>query len=106
AATADNTADTEQVARARLEAGPTAAMSADPGFRVSGRGYDRGQVDSYRSRLEADLATLRVGYEHEVRAHAQLSERLRASEADLARLRAQLRNRPIALSERPREILH
>jgi colicin import membrane protein len=105
-ATADTTADTQQFARPRPDADPTAAMSTDPGFRVSWRGYDRGQVDSYRSRLEADLATLRAGYEHEVRAHAQLSERLRASEADLARLRGQLSNSPSALSERLREILH
>jgi colicin import membrane protein len=103
--TADTTADTQEFSRPRPDADPAAAISADPGFRVSWRGYDRGHVDTYRSRVETELATTRIDYERAARAQAQLGERLRATEADLARLRGQLSNSPSALSERLREIL-
>jgi cell division septum initiation protein DivIVA len=103
---ADTTADTQELTRLRLDDDPTTTISARPGFGASWRGYDRDQVDRYRSTVETDLANIRIGYQREVRAHAQLSEQLRARESDLARLRGQLTNSPSALSERLREILH
>jgi colicin import membrane protein len=102
---ADTTADTQQFARPRLDDDLTTVISADSGFRISWRGYDRGQIDRYRSRIETDLANTRIGYQRAVRAQERLSEQLRATEADLARLRGQHTNSPSALSERLREIL-
>ena len=102
---ADTTADTQQFARPRLDDDLTTVISADSGFRISWRGYDRGQIDRYRSRVETDLANTRIGYQRAVRAQGRLSDQLRAREADLARLRGQLTNSPSALSERLREIL-
>lgn len=84
-------------------ASPPAGGSA---FRVGWRGYDRHQVDAYRTRLETELAAARDAHERLVRAHAQATERVRAAQADLVRLRAQLADSPSALSERLREILH
>ena len=104
--TGDAMADTQEFARLGLEVDPSAAMSADSGFRVGWRGYDRGQVDSYRSRVETDLANTRIGYQRAIHAHERLSEQLRARETDLARVRGQLTDSPSALSERLREILH
>ena len=80
-------------------------MSSEPGFRVGWRGYDRVQVDNYRSRVETELVSARSGHERAVHAHAQITERLHAAQSDLGRLRSQLTNSPTALSERLREIL-
>jgi hypothetical protein len=71
--TGDAMADTQEFARLGLEVDPSAAMSADSGFRVGWRGYDRGQVDRYRSRVETDLATTRIGYQRAIHAHERLS---------------------------------
>ncbi len=101
----DAAADTEEFPRPPLEADRTVVMSSDPGFRVSWRGYHRGQVDTYRARVETELASARSAQERAVHAHAQTTERLRAAQADLGRLRGQLTNSPTALSERLREIL-
>jgi len=80
--------------------------SADRGFGVSWRGYDRQEVDDYRSRIESELASTRTAYERAAQAHAQTTERLRAVQNDLGRVRNQLTNSPTALSDRLREILH
>ena len=108
----DMTADTREFPLPRLDE-QTSVMrpvSQPQGggteFQVAWRGYDRGQVDTYRSRLEAELASSREAHERLVRAHAQATERLRAAQADIVRLRAQLTDSPSALSERLREILH
>ena len=89
--TGDVMADTQEFARLGLEVDPSAAMSADSGFRVGWRGYDRGQVDRYRSRVETDLANTRIGYQRAIHAHERLSEQLRARETDLARVRGRFR---------------
>lgn len=109
---ADTTADTREFPLPRLD-DHTAVMrpvSRPPGggpeFQVAWRGYDRGQVDTYRGRLETELTSARDAHERLVRAHAQATERLRAAQADIVRLRAQLTDSPSALSERLREILH
>ncbi len=83
----------------------TIAFRPDPGFRVNWRGYDRVEVDGYRSRVEGELASARIAHERVMQAHAQAAERLRTAQADIARLRGQLTNSPTALSERLREIL-
>lgn len=101
---ADTTADTKEFSRPRLDE-RTVVMSAQPGFQIGWRGYDRGQVDTYRSRVENDLASARSAHERAVRDHAQAAERLRAAQNDLVRLRAQLTNGPSAVSGRLREIL-
>lgn len=77
-----------------------------PEFRVGWRGYDRRQVDTYRTRVETELVSARDAHERLVRAHAQVTERLRAAQAEIVRLRAQPADSPTALSERLREILH
>lgn len=101
------TEDTQEFSRPELGADPeqTVVMPAEPGFEVSWRGYDRQQVDSYRSRIEGELAAARLAHERVLHAHAQIAERLHAAEAQLARLRAEMTNSPTALSERLREIL-
>ena len=81
-------------------------MRPEPGFRVSWRGYDRSQVDTYRSRVETELSSARSAQERAVHAHAQITERLRAAQSDLGRLRGQLTDSSTTLSERLREILH
>jgi len=96
--------DTKEFSRPRLEE-RTVPPSADVTFRVGWRGYDRGQVDTYRTRVESDLSATRTGYERAVRAHAEVAERLRVAQADLARVRNQLSDSPSALSDRLREIL-
>lgn len=83
----------------------TAQLRVGPTFRVGWRGYDQGQVDTYRSRVEADLNSIRQAHERAVRAHAQIAEQLRAAQAELTRVRAQRIGSPSALSERLREIL-
>ena len=88
-----------------LGADQTIAFRPDPGFRVNWRGYDRVEVDRYRSRVEGELASARIAHERVMQAHGQAAERLRAAQADIARLRGQLTNSPTALSERLREIL-
>lgn len=103
---ADNLPDTQELATSWLDDDPGAAIGADSEFRVSWRGYDRDQVDSYRSRMEKDLAGARIAYRRAVRAQAQFSELFRSMEADLARLRGELANSPSGLSQRLREILH
>lgn len=102
---ADTAADTKEFSRPRLEDRLPVPASPEVAFRVGWRGYDRGQVDTYRARIESDLNTTRTGYERAVRAHAEVAERLRVAQADLARLRSQLSDSPSALSERLREIL-
>ena len=102
----DAAADTEEFPRPPLDADRTVVMSAEPGFRVGWRGYDRRQVDTYRSRVETELVSARSAHDRAVHAHAQTTERLRAAQSDLGRLRDQLTNSPTALSERLREILH
>jgi chromosome segregation ATPase len=109
---ADTTADTREFPLPRLD-DQTAVMrpvsqpqGGSTEFQIGWRGYDRRQVDTYRSRLEAELASAREAHERLVRAHAQATERLRAAQADIVRLRAQLTDSPSALSERLREILH
>ena len=102
----DAAADTEEFPRPPLDADRTVVMSSEPGFRVGWRGYDRRQVDTYRSRVETELASARSAQERAVHAHAQTTERLRAAQSDLGRLRGQLTDSPTALSERLREILH
>jgi len=62
-----------------LGADQTMVMSAAPGFAVSRRGYERTQ-DSYRSRVEAELASVRTAHERAVRAHVQADERLRTAQ--------------------------
>ena len=101
----DAAAATEEFPRPPLDADRTVVMSSQPGFRVGWRGYDRNQVDSYRSRVETELASARSAQERAVHAHAQSTERLRAAQSDLGRLRGQLTDSPTALSERLREIL-
>jgi cell division septum initiation protein DivIVA len=109
---ADTTADTREFSLPQLD-DHTAEMRpvsqpahAGPGFEVTWRGYDRGQVDTYRARLEAEVTSARDAHERLVRAHAQATERLRAAQSDLVRLRGQLTDSPSALSDRLREILH
>ena len=97
---------TKEFSRPSLDTDQTVVMRSDPGFRVGWRGYDRGDVDNYRSRVEADLAAARSAQENAAQAHAQIAERLHAAQADLGRLRASLTNTPTALSDRLREILH
>lgn len=80
-------------------------MRTDATFHVAWRGYDRRQVDTYRSRVEGELAAARHAHERAVRGQAESGERLRASQDELVRLRAQLTNSPSALSARLREIL-
>ncbi|HEY3089961.1 MAG TPA: hypothetical protein VGJ59_18070 [Jatrophihabitantaceae bacterium] len=109
---ADMTADTREFPLPRLD-DQTVVMrpasqpqSGGPEFQIGWRGYDRRQVDTYRARLEAELASAREAHERLVRGHAQATERLRAAQADIVRLRGQLTDSPSALSERLREILH
>lgn len=102
--TTSNT-DTREFSVPQLGADPALA-SADRGFGVNWRGYDRVEVDNYRSRVESELASTRAAYERAAQAHTQTSERLRAVQNDLARARNQLTNSPTALSDRLREILH
>src|SRR4051794_36384639 len=99
------TARTEEFSRPPVDADLTDLLSSDSGFRVGMRGYDREQVDKYRSRIEAELAAARTAHDGAMRAQAQTTERLRAVQRDLDRLRNQLTNSPTALSERLREIL-
>ena len=101
----DTSADTEEFPRPSLDADLTVVMSSEPGFRVGWRGYDRLQVDTYRSRVESELVSARSAQDRAVHAHAQTTERLRAAQSDLGRLRGQLTNSPTALSDRLREIL-
>jgi len=101
----DTAADTEEFPRPPLDADLTVVMRSQPGFRVSWRGYDRSQVDTYRSRVESELVSARSAQDRAVQAHAQSTERLRAAQSDLGRLRGQLTNSPAALSDRLREIL-
>jgi cell division septum initiation protein DivIVA len=103
--TSSNT-DTREFSRPQLAADPALVQSADRGFGVSWRGYDRVEVDTYRSRVESELASTRTAYERAAQAHAQTTERLRAVQNDLGRVRNQLTNSPTALSDRLREILH
>jgi cell division septum initiation protein DivIVA len=98
--------DTREFSRPQLAADPAPVQSADRGFGVSWRGYDRVEVDTYRSRVESELASTRTAYERAAQAHAQTTERLRAVQNDLGRVRNQLTNSPTALSDRLREILH
>jgi cell division septum initiation protein DivIVA len=98
--------DTREFSLPQLAADPAHAPSADRGFGVSWRGYDRLEVDNYRSRVESELASTRTAYERAAQAHAQTTERLRAVQNDLGRVRSQLTNSPTALSDRLREILH
>jgi cell division septum initiation protein DivIVA len=98
--------DTREFSRPQLAADPALAPSAVRGFGVSWRGYDRLEVDNYRSRVESELASTRTAYERAAQAHAQTTERLRAVQNDLGRVRSQLTNSPTALSDRLREILH
>jgi chromosome segregation ATPase len=100
-----NSADTQEVAPSSPNDDAGAVIDDDAEFAVTWRGYDRGQVDSYRSRMEKDLASTRIAYRRAVRAQAQFSELFRSMEADLARLRAELANTPSGLSQRLREIL-
>lgn len=97
--------DTQEFSRPQLDAGETVVMRAEPGFRVGWRGYDRQQVDSYRSRIEGELAAARLAHERVLHAHAQIVERLSTAESQLGRLRGEKTNSPTALSERLREIL-
>ena len=99
-------AETREFSLPQLAADPALAPSADRGFGVSWRGYDRVEVDNYRSRVESELASTRTAYERAAQAHAQTTERLRAVQNDLGRVRSQLTNSPTALSDRLREILH
>jgi cell division septum initiation protein DivIVA len=99
-------AETREFSLPQLAADPGLAPSADRGFGVSWRGYDRVEVDNYRSRVESELASTRTAYERAAQAHAQTTERLRAVQNDLGRVRSQLTNSPTALSDRLREILH
>ena len=101
-----DTAATEEFPRPPLDADLTVVMRSEPGFRVGWRGYDRGQVDTYRSRVETELVSARAAQDRAVHAHAQTTDRLRAAQTELGRLRGQLTNSPTALSERLREILH
>ncbi len=101
----DAAADSEEFPRPPLDADLTVVMRSEPAFRVSWRGYHRPQVDTYRSRVETELASARSAHDRAVHAHAQITERLRAARGDLGRLRDQLTNSPTALSERLREIL-
>jgi cell division septum initiation protein DivIVA len=101
---ADTAADTKEFARPQLD-DRTAVMRTDARFHVAWRGYDRRQVDTYRSRVETELAAARHAHERAVRGQAEAGERLRATQAELVRLRAQLTNSPSALSDRLREIL-
>ncbi len=103
--TSSNT-DTREFSRPQLDVDPALVPSADRGFGVSWRGYDRVEVDTYRSRVESELASTRTAYERAAQAHAQTTERLRAVQNDLGRVRNQLTNSPTALSDRLREILH
>jgi cell division septum initiation protein DivIVA len=98
--------DTREFSRPQLDADPALVPSTDRGFGVSWRGYDRLEVDNYRSRVESELASTRTAYERAAQAHAQTTERLRAVQNDLGRVRNQLTNSPTALSDRLREILH
>jgi cell division septum initiation protein DivIVA len=100
---ATSNTDTKEFSRPPLDADPGVV---DPGFRVGWRGYDRLEVDNYRSRVEAELASTRIAHERAAQAHAQITERLRAAQTDLGRVRGQLTNSPTALSDRLREILH
>src|SRR5205823_646031 len=95
-------ADTTEFPRPPLAGDLTVVVSSDPGFRVGWRGYDRIQVDNYRSRVETELASARSAHERAVRAHAQTTERLRAAQTDVGRLRGQLTNSPTGLSDRLR----
>jgi chromosome segregation ATPase len=111
----DMTADTREFPLPRLDdhtavmrpvSQPQGSGGGGPEFQVAWRGYDRRQVETYRGRLEAEVASAREAHDRLVRAHAQATERLRAAQADIVRLRAQLTDSPSALSERLREILH
>ena len=101
----DTAADTEEFPRPPVDADLTVVMRSEPGFRVRWRGYDRLQVDTYRSRVETELVSARSAQDRAVHAHAQITERLRAAQSDLGRLRGQLTDSPTALSDRLREIL-
>ncbi len=103
---ASSNTDTREFSRPQLGADPAPVQSADRGFGVSWRGYDRVEVDNYRSRVESELASTRTAYERAAQAHAQTTEQLRAVQNDLGRVRNQLTNSPTALSDRLREILH
>lgn len=100
----DTVGDTTEFSRPQLDE-HTAQLRVGPTFRVGWRGYDQGQVDTYRNRVEADITSIRQAHERAVRAHAQLAEQLRAAQAELTRVRAQRIGSPSALSERLREIL-
>ena len=111
----DTSADTREFPLPRLDdqtavmrpvSQPQQSGGSSPEFQAAWRGYDRRQVDTYRGRLEAEVASAREAHDRLVRAHAQATERLRAAQADIVRLRAQLTDSPSALSERLREILH
>ena len=81
----DAAADTVEFPRPPLDADRTVVMSAEPGFRVGWRGYDRVQVDTYRSRVETELASARSGHD------GFDPELLRESEDLLARAGERLR---------------
>ena len=98
-------AETKEFPWPSLDVDRTVPISTDPGFRVNWRGYDRVQVDSYRSRVESELASTRIAHERVAQAHAHATEQLHAAQADLGRLRRQRTNTPTALSDRLREIL-
>jgi cell division septum initiation protein DivIVA len=103
-ARADTAADTKEFARPQLD-DRTTVMRTDARFHVAWRGYDRRQVDTYRSRVETELAAARHAHESAVRGQAEAAERLRATQAELVRVRGQITNSPSALSDRLREIL-
>jgi cell division septum initiation protein DivIVA len=101
---ADTAADTKEFARPQLD-DRTTAMRTEGSFHVAWRGYDRRQVDTYQSRVENELAAARHAHERAVRGQAEAAERLRATQAEVVRLRGQLTNSPSAVSDRLREIL-
>jgi chromosome segregation ATPase len=102
----DQAADTKEFSRPAVNTDATVVMNPEHGFRLGWRGYDRVDVDEYRSRIESELASTRAAHEGAVRAQAQTSEQLHAAQADIRRLRGQLTNAPTTLSDRLREILH
>lgn len=102
----DRAADTKEFSRPSVNAHETVVMKPEAGFRLGWRGYDRVDVDEYRTRVESELASSRAAHENAARAHAQTTEQLRSAQADIRRLRGQLTNAPTTLSDRLREILH
>ncbi len=82
---------------------PTDVRQRPTSSNTDTREFSRPQLDV---EVESDLASTRTAYERAAQAHAQTTERLRAVQNDLGRVRNQLTNSPTALSDRLREILH